>query len=35
MLRDTLGDTHDEGNFSGNGLLDTSGGEWGPVIPVR
>jgi len=32
MLGDTLGDAHNEGDFGGDGLLDTGGGERGPVV---
>jgi hypothetical protein len=31
MLGDTLGDAHNERHLGGNGLLDTGGGERGPV----
>lgn len=32
MLGDPFRNAHYEGNLGGNGLLDTSGGEWGSMI---
>jgi hypothetical protein len=31
MLGNTLGDANNEGDFSGDGFLDASSGEWGAV----
>lgn len=35
MLGNAFGNAHNEGDFGGDGFLDTRGSEWGPVFVSR